>query len=186
MSDLSEATIALIGATEQIVVTKSQFLDWAVGSLNGGPNGDGRYPFTQPDGTDVLVPCPTVINAQVQAPYDMGFRFNSSPNGSEVIDFLVTTVHMSIPANMTNSRGYVNSVPAASYQLALRLGGTLAPTSGTLIGSIVIATDGTFSFATLNGLPVDVPAGAMLKLVAPTVQDVGIGGVALTIRGGHV
>lgn len=186
MSELSEATLALVDATDQIIVTKSQFLDWAGGSLNGGPEGDGRYPFTQPDLTDVLVPCPAAINAQVLAPYDMGFRFNSSPVGSEIIDFFVTTSHMAIPANMANSRGYVNSTPAANYNLSLRIGGTLDPASGTLIGSILISPAGLISFATTGGFAIDVPSGSMLKLVAPAVQDVGIAGVALTIRGGHV
>ncbi len=185
MSEMSEATIALIAATEQIVVTKSQFLDWAGGSLNGGPNGDGRYPFTQPDGTNVLVPCPAVINAQVQAPYDLVFRFNSSPTGSEVIDFFIATTDLMLPANMSENSGWVASTPASNYQLALRRGGTLAPNSGDLIGNIVISPAGEFSFSTASGQPVMIPKGTLGKLVAPAVQDVGIAGMVVAVRARH-
>lgn len=185
MSELSEATQALVNATDQIVVTRTQFLDWAGGSLNGGPQGDGRYPFTQPDGTNVLVPCPAVINAQVQAPYDMGFRFNSTPIGSAIIDFFVTSVAINIPANLNNSKGYVNATPSANYQMQLRFGGDLTPGSGTLFGTVQISPTGLFSFSTPAGAPVNIPAGAMIKLVAPATQDLGIAGCAFTVRGGH-
>lgn len=34
-----------------------QFFGWWSGSATGGPNGDGRYPFTSREGVTVLVPC---------------------------------------------------------------------------------------------------------------------------------
>lgn len=37
--------------------------EWAGGSAEGGPNGDGLYPFTAPDGSQVLVPSPAALAA---------------------------------------------------------------------------------------------------------------------------
>lgn len=39
-----------------------QLNNWAMGSVNGGPNGNGYYPMTNRSGTTVLVPCVAKIN----------------------------------------------------------------------------------------------------------------------------
>lgn len=56
MTDLVQATAALVTATGELVGTKAELLDWSVGRSDGGPNGDGNYPFTAADGTVILVP----------------------------------------------------------------------------------------------------------------------------------
>lgn len=56
MSDLTAATTALVAATVEIIGTKAELLAWAVGTVDGGPNGNGEYPFTAADGTVILVP----------------------------------------------------------------------------------------------------------------------------------
>lgn len=38
--------------------TSTELYDWLNGTATGGPNGDGRYPLTAPDGTVHLVYCP--------------------------------------------------------------------------------------------------------------------------------
>lgn len=61
MTELVDATAALVAATGQLVGTKSELLAWAVGSAIGGPNGDGRYAFTAADNSTVLVPSPAAL-----------------------------------------------------------------------------------------------------------------------------
>lgn len=61
MTDLVAATSALVAATGQIVGTKAEMLAWSVGTAGGGPNGDGRYPFTAADNSTVLVPSPAAL-----------------------------------------------------------------------------------------------------------------------------
>ena len=59
----SEAAQAMVAATGELVGTKAELLAWSVGAVDGGPSGNGSYPFTAADGTTILVPCPAKIAA---------------------------------------------------------------------------------------------------------------------------
>ncbi|ARR52047.1 hypothetical protein HY78_00515 [Rhizorhabdus wittichii DC-6] len=61
MTDIVDATAALVAATGQLIGTKAQLLAWSVGEATGGPNGDGKYPFTAADNSTILVPCPAAL-----------------------------------------------------------------------------------------------------------------------------
>ncbi|PZU13825.1 MAG: hypothetical protein DI606_04465 [Sphingobium sp.] len=63
MTELVDATAALVAATGHLVTTKAQVTDWATGTATGGPQNNGRYPFTAADGTDVFVPSPALLAA---------------------------------------------------------------------------------------------------------------------------
>lgn len=63
MSDISEAVVALTQATSLLVTTRNELLDWSTGSATGGPRGDGTYPFTQANGSQVFVASPARITA---------------------------------------------------------------------------------------------------------------------------
>lgn len=54
----AEAADQMIAVVGQLASLKGEQQAWSTGTINGGPNGNGDYPFTQPDGTVVMVPCP--------------------------------------------------------------------------------------------------------------------------------
>lgn len=59
MSDTTwaEAAAQMIAVVSLLNSLAGEQQEWSTGVANGGPLGDGRYPFTQPDGTVTLVPC---------------------------------------------------------------------------------------------------------------------------------
>jgi len=61
MTTWAEAAQAMADIVGKLTTFLTQQLNWAAGAANGGPNGDGRYPFTLPDGTETLIPCPAKI-----------------------------------------------------------------------------------------------------------------------------
>lgn len=123
-----------------------------------------------------------IASGLLGATYDIAFRFMSSPDASEVVDFAVIATPFTLKAGMTGSVGFVHTPPIASYVLTLRMGGTLSPATGTVLGTVTISPAGAFSFATTSGSDTIIPAGSLLKLVAPATVDAGISGLAFTIR----
>lgn len=113
---------------------------------------------------------------------ELAYRFMSAPDADEVVDFCLLTTAVTFFAGMPGALGFVQLPPVATYVLSLRSGGTLAPASGALIGTITVSTTGVVTFATAGGVDVEAPAG-LLKLVAPNPLDVGISGFAATMRG---
>lgn len=187
MSEISDLIAALNATLAEISerfavlqVTETQFANWSAGTATGGPDGDGLYPFTDAAGVTRMLPCIDKIHTQVA--YDLAFRFMSSPDVSEVVDFYAIATEFTIKANMPGAFGFVQTVPLAPYVLSLRQGGTLDPASGTQIGTITVSAAGVFTFATTGGVDVVVPAGSLLKLVAPAAVDAGISGLAATIK----
>lgn len=64
MSDLTDAVAALNELIQKYGVTQEEFADWSTGVVDGGPENNGLYPFTLPDGTtQILVPCPNKLDA---------------------------------------------------------------------------------------------------------------------------
>jgi len=70
MSDLSDAITALGEATALVGETNetlqrflNEVVTWQSGTATGGPNGDGTYPFTAPDGVVVYEPSPQKLAA---------------------------------------------------------------------------------------------------------------------------
>ncbi|MDX3908430.1 MAG: hypothetical protein QHC67_01230 [Sphingobium sp.] len=125
----------------------------------------------------------TVIDSGLLgATYDIAFRFMSSPDPSEVVDFCVVATAFTLKAGMPGSVGFVHTVPVANYVLTLRVGGSLSPTTGTAVGTVTISPAGVFTFATAGSGDTIIPAGSLIKLVAPATIDVGISGLAFTIK----
>lgn len=75
---LDQAAALLAAFGERMSVYQAQQAAWVAGVANGGPNADGQYPFTQPDGTTVLVACPAWFAAR--SAWNETFQFNG--NGS--------------------------------------------------------------------------------------------------------
>lgn len=62
MTELSDATAAVIELTGRYALTRDEMATLLAGTVDGGPNGDGYYRVTLADGTStVLIPCPRKI-----------------------------------------------------------------------------------------------------------------------------
>lgn len=61
--DISNANLAarISELVSRWNIRESQYSDWQGGSINGGPEGDGRYPLTDSAGNEYLVPSPARI-----------------------------------------------------------------------------------------------------------------------------
>jgi len=57
----AEAASQMVELVDRLTALQSSLADWTVGTESGGPDADGKFPFTQPDGTQILVPSPTAI-----------------------------------------------------------------------------------------------------------------------------
>lgn len=45
---------------------RTQFREWLAGEVDGGPNNDGYYPLTDLSTNEFLVPCPKLLEAQIE------------------------------------------------------------------------------------------------------------------------
>jgi hypothetical protein len=64
MSDLTDATTALNNVVTNYSLTRDQIADLLGGTVDGGPNNNGLYPITAPDGTTRLVHSPAKYQAE--------------------------------------------------------------------------------------------------------------------------
>lgn len=106
--------------------------------------------------------------------YDFGMTFGAEPSASTVIQRVQISRAITIPADMTGSTGSVNTNPGSAYDIDVR-------DDGTSIGTISIATDGTFTFTTTSNEAKSVAAGSLITFVTPGSADGTIDGVAVGI-----
>ena len=50
----------------QLDADRVQFREWLSGEIDGGPNNDGYYPLTDLSGFEFLVPCPRLLESQIE------------------------------------------------------------------------------------------------------------------------
>ncbi|HEX7820629.1 MAG TPA: hypothetical protein VF463_08415 [Sphingobium sp.] len=70
MTTWAEAADQMIAVVSRLATFQGELQAWTSGTITGGPNGDGAYPFTQPDGIVTLIPCPAKLSAQLAGKYD--------------------------------------------------------------------------------------------------------------------
>lgn len=87
--------------------------------------------------------------------YDFGFSKAAIPTSEEVIGKVVVSRAITIPANMTGSVGHVDTNPTAQFDIDVT-------DDGVSIGTISIATNGTFTFTTAGGTSKPVAAGSVI------------------------
>lgn len=110
--------------------------------------------------------------------YRIGFFFTTTPAASEILALHVVSDAMTLPANLTGSVGSCGTNPTASFAIDVQR-------NGTSIGTITIATGGTFAFATVSGTSKNLAAGDVLKFVAPATPDATCANVAITLKGSY-
>jgi hypothetical protein len=140
MSDLSSATAALVDATGQLVGTKAELLAWAVGTVDGGPNGNGEYPFTAADGTVILVPSakklevlhgdPASAIAQLQSYVDAGnaaralaeaARDQAGPNATAAATAVIAPAQVAIDGKVAQAGASAQAAQGFAANLAYLL-----------------------------------------------------------------
>jgi hypothetical protein len=106
--------------------------------------------------------------------YDFGFVKADSPTTNEVIGKVVIPRSITIPADMAGAAGHIDSNPTAQLDIAVT-------DDGASIGTISIATNGAFTFATDGGTAKQVAAGSVIRFVAPNTPDATAAGIAATL-----
>ena len=83
---------------------------------------------------------------------------------------------MTLPADLAGAAGHVDTNPTAQVDIDLT-------DDGTSIGTISIATDGSFTFVTAGNTTKSLAAGSAIRFVAPASTDATVAGIALTLIG---
>jgi hypothetical protein len=109
--------------------------------------------------------------------YDLGFYNSGGPPGaSELLFKWVATRDLDQPVDFSGSVGEIGTNPTAQFDMDVTL-------EGASIGTISVATDGTFAFTTAGGTAKQISAGERLEIVAPASTDATAADIALTLAG---
>ena len=128
--------------------------------------------FTDDD-YSVIVPLGTATGAWLRASlqttaYGIDFSYvaeSASPLASQVIGLAVVTAPVTFPANFAGAKGNIQNLPTASFVANIYQTGNVSP-----IGTMTIATNGSFTFST-SGLPIVLASGDAIEFRAPSVPD---------------
>jgi len=96
--------------------------------------------------------------------YDFGIAFGGTPTASEVMGRLSLPRATTCPADFAGSAGHVGANPTAAFTIDVQ-------DDGASIGTISIATDGSFTFTTTGGLEQVIAAGSLITFAAPASVD---------------
>jgi hypothetical protein len=113
-------------------------------------------------------------------PYDLHYRFTSSPTSSQYIGKIMILREVTIGADMVGSIGIVETNPSSTYTMDLVV---YDPESPSVIGNVVIDTDGAFTFTTVDNNSYLLSSGTLLGLRAPGVINAAIANMTLAIAG---
>ena len=108
--------------------------------------------------------------------YDFGIAFGGTPTSSEVMGRLSLPRATTCPANFAGSAGHVGANPTAAFDIDVQ-------DDGASIGTISIATDGSYTFATAGGVEIVIDAGSLVTFVAPVSVDATIVDINATLIG---
>lgn len=111
--------------------------------------------------------------------YDFGMAFSEEPTVSTIIQRVQVSRSIQVPADMTGSTGSVATAPAAQYDIDVR-------DDNVSIGTISVATDGSFTFTTASNTAKTIAAGSLVTFVTPGTADGTIQGVAVGIQATEV
>jgi hypothetical protein len=109
-------------------------------------------------------------------PYDFGFVKTETPTSDEVIGKVVIPRDMTLPADLAGAAGHVDATPTAQFDIDVT-------DDGTSIGTVTIATDGSFAFTTAGNTAKSVAAGSVIRFIAPASTDATVAGIAVTLIG---
>jgi hypothetical protein len=107
--------------------------------------------------------------------YDLGFYYSGGPPGaSELLCKWVAARDLDLPVDFSGSVGEIGTSPTAQFDVDVAV-------EGASIGTISIATNGTFTFTTTGGTAKSIAAGEVLTITAPASADATAADIALTL-----
>lgn len=123
---------------------------------------------------------PTVVNY-----FDQPFEFlgGDPPIASEVMGVFVFTRACRIPADFAGSYGRQFTAPSATFTITAARGNYATPASLTTIGTIIVATSGAWTWATVGNVAKDFLAGEFIKFTAQVGVDATFADVFWTVTG---
>lgn len=118
----------------------------------------------------------TVFMGSGDVPYDIGFFMSGKPGDNAVLMKLAVTRAFTMADDFAGSYGDVGTNPAASAVFTVRK-------NSSPIGTITVATNGSFTFATAGtGVETFVP-GDIIDILGPTPQDASLEDVSVMLAG---
>lgn len=152
-----------------------------------------KFVFKKSDGTTLYTENGIIISSGAATTgslyVDAEFEF---PGGPPVAATAGTTLGwiggrrvaraISYAANFGGSYGFALTAPTASFVMTVRKNATLN-NNGTQIGTITVATNGTYTFATTTGAVQSLAIGDTLHVFGPAVADVTMADFGFTLAG---
>jgi len=114
--------------------------------------------------------------AAAAQPYDFGFVKAATPTADEVLGKVVIPRDITLPADFAGAAGHVDTNPDAQFDMDVT-------DDGGSIGTISIATNGSFTFSTAGNTAKSVAAGSVIRFLAPNTPDATVAGIAVTLTG---
>lgn len=167
--------LALPGITRALILRN----DTGVSALVQRPGGATTLPLAP--GAEIWVYCSPGDVHLISPPlparvYDFGMLAGPAPQASAVLGKLVLARAMTLPAGLAGARAHVDTPPQAPYEIAV-LG------DGALLGTVLIAPDGSASFSSASAQPAALAPGSVIRFLAPATPDPAISGIAITLAG---
>ncbi|RWA70451.1 MAG: hypothetical protein EOQ28_20815 [Mesorhizobium sp.] len=110
--------------------------------------------------------------------YDVPLSFPGTPTAGQLMGKLIMVRDVSFAANFSGSSGHVRTNPGAQFDIDVK-------DNGSSIGTISVATNGTFTFTTSSGTAKTVSAGHRLEFYAPSNSpaEATVANIAATLKG---
>jgi hypothetical protein len=139
--------------------------------------GAGNTSLIYCTGTDCIsIPLVAAGGGLLAQTRELNFSYYGSPPSSVEMGKVVSANPITFPANFVGSRGFVETNPAAAYDIDVQ-------DDGVSIGTISISTAGAFSFATAGGTDKVVAAGSVITLVSDSVPDASLTEIFVALTG---
>lgn len=166
-----------------LVIIDGQVQELPSGDSIPGAGGSASYPDFTSNAGKVLAVNATEDDVEwvepsglISLPYDIRFGFSTTPSSEQILETIPLPRAITLPANLVGTVGLCGTNPTSSFTMSLQVNGVQQ-------GTIVVATDGSFSFTTTAGAAISISAGDTLTVVAPTATDATVENVVVTILG---
>lgn len=121
----------------------------------------------------------SVLMSSGVSPYDIGFFMSGKPGDNAVVMKFAVTRAFTMEDDFAGSYGDVGVNPASSAAFTVRK-------NSSTIGTITVATDGTFTFATAGSGVETFAPGDIIDILGPTPQDAALEDVTVMLAGARL
>jgi hypothetical protein len=179
VTTLAEQVAAIVSFIALQQARDDERTAWWNGTVTGGPNGDGTYPFTANDSTVAYFPCVRKLAASM-AKGDRG-----SDARQDLTMFAVGPMaageHLAL--FVAASAVGLSGTAYAVCEAAATADAHLTVTKNGALWATITFTAGSQTGTTVFSGSSSLSAGDVLRLIAPTTADVTLSSVAITFQG---